>query len=72
MNNTWVGNLNINKILKANYMTLEEDAEFMKNIDMYEVERGVEQAEREIAEGKGIEFREAMVLIHKEVFGEEI
>lgn len=72
MNNTWVRNLNINKILKANYMTPEQDAEFMKNIDMDELERGVEQAERDIANGRVIGFEEAMAQINRKVFGKGI
>ena len=50
----------------------EEDAEFMANIDMDELVKGIEQSEREIAEGQVIEFEEAMKRIHKEVFGEEL
>ena len=70
MDNTWVKKLNINKMLEEYYMTPAEDAEFMKNIDMDEVARGVEQAEREIANGEVIEFEEAFAIIRKEVFGE--
>jgi len=44
----------------------------MANIDMDELVKGIEQSEREIAEGKGIPFEKAMSQIHKEVFGEEL
>ena len=70
MDNTWVEKLNINKMVEEDYMTPATDAEFMKNIDMDEVARGVEQAEREIANGEVIEFEEAFAIIRKEVFGE--
>lgn len=53
-------------------LTPEEDAEFMANIDMEALEEGVRKSEEEIANGKVIEFEEAMKQIHREVFGEEL
>lgn len=53
-------------------LTPEEDAEFMANIGMEALERGVRQSEEEIANGQGIEFEEAIAIIEREVFGEEI
>ena len=54
------------------YLTPEEDAKFMANIDMEALERGVEQAEDDIANGRVMEFEQAMKEIHMEVFGEEL
>lgn len=42
------------------YLTSEEDSAFMANIDIEALERGLEQAEREIANGKEMKFEEAM------------
>ena len=68
MDNTSVKRLH----LKGFYMPKEDDDDIMANIDMDALEKGIEQAEKEIAEGKGIEFRQAMAEIHKEVFGGKI
>ncbi len=54
------------------YLTPEEDAKFMANIDMEALERGLEQAEDDIANGRVIEFEQAMREIHMEFFGEEL
>lgn len=51
------------------YLTPEEDSAFMANIDIEALERGLGQAEREIAKMK---FEEAMKKIHIEVFNEEL
>lgn len=53
-------------------LTPEEDAKFMANIDMDALERGVRKSEEDIANGRVIEFKEAMSQIHREVFGEEL
>ena len=53
-------------------LTPEEDAEFMANIDMEALERGIRQSKEDIANGRVIEFEEAMKQIHREVFGEEL
>ena len=53
-------------------LTPEEDAEFMANIDIDALEEGVRKSEEEIANGKVIEFEEAMKQNHREVFGEEL
>lgn len=52
-------------------LTPEEDAEFMANIDMEALERGIRKSEEDIANERVIEFEEAMSQIHREVFGEE-
>ena len=72
MNNTSIKKLNINTLLNESSLTAEEDAKFKSNVDMLELERGVEKAGQEIANREGIEFREAMAKIHKEIFGEKI
>ncbi|MBR5227774.1 MAG: hypothetical protein IKV94_03960 [Clostridia bacterium] len=72
MNNTSVKKLNNSTQFSDYCLTPEEDAEFMANIDMEALERGVRKSEEEIANGQGIEFREAMSKIHREVFGEEL
>lgn len=72
MNNTRYIKKTILSKLSDYYLTPEEDAAFMANIDMEALERGMEQAEREIANGEGIEFEEAMKEIDLEVFGEEL
>ena len=72
MKNTSISNLDIDINFNEFHLTPEEDAEFMANIDMEELIKGIEQSEREIAEGKVIGFEEAMKEIHKEVFGEEL
>lgn len=72
MQNTSIRDLDIDVNFRDFYLTPEEDAEFMANIDMDELVKGIEQSEREIAEGQVIEFEEAMKRIHKEVFGEEL
>lgn len=72
MQNTSIKDLDMSMKLSEFYLTPEEDAEFMANIDMDELIKGIEQSEREIAEGQVIEFEEAMKRIHKEVFGEEL
>ena len=53
-------------------LTPEEDAEFMANIDMEALEEGIRKSKEDIANGRVIEFREAMEQIHREVFGEEL
>ena len=53
-------------------LTPEEDAEFMANIDMEALEEGIRKAKEDIANGRVIEFEEAMKQIHREVFGEEL
>lgn len=70
MNNTSVKKLNYSTQFNDYCLTPEEDAEFMANIDMEALERGIEKSEEDIANGRVIEFREAMAQIHKEVFGE--
>lgn len=70
MNNTNIKDLNILSKLNDFCLTPEEDAELMANIDMDALIKGIEQAEREIANGEGIPWQEAMAQIHKEVFGE--
>lgn len=70
MNNTSVKKLNFSTQFSDYCLTPEEDAEFMANIDMEALERGIEKSEEDIANGRVIEFREAMAQIHKEVFGE--
>lgn len=72
MKNTSIKELDLYNELQDYMLSEDEDAEFMKNIDMDAVIEGIKKSEQEIAEGKVIEFREAMALIHKEVFGEEI
>lgn len=73
MNNTrYIKKSPILSKLSDYYLTPEEDAAFMANIDMEALERGMEQAEKEIANGEGIEFEEAMKEIDLEVFGEEL
>ena len=72
MENTNIKKLNLYAKLNDYYLTEQEDAEFMANIDMDALERGIEIAEQEIANGNGIEFKEAMAQIHNEVFGDEI
>lgn len=72
MNNTSITKLDLYNGLQDYMLSEEEEAEFMKNIDMDAVIEGIKKSEQEIAEGKGIEFREATSIIHKEVFGEEI
>ena len=69
MNNTSVKKLNFSTQF-SDYSLTQEDAEFMSNIDMKALERGIEKSEEDIANGRVIEFREAMAQIHKEVFGE--
>ena len=70
MNNTSVKKLNFSTQFSDYCLTPKEDAEFMANIDMEALERGIEKSEEDIANGRVIEFREAMAQIHKEVFGE--
>ena len=70
MNNTSVKKLNFRAQFSDYCLTPEEDAKFMANIDMEALERGIEKSEEDIANGKVIEFREAMAQIHREVFGE--
>lgn len=53
-------------------LTPKENAEFMANIDMDALERCVRKSEEDIANGRVIEFKEAMSQIHREVFGEEL
>ena len=72
MNNEVIKRINIISQLRDYCLTPEEDAEFMANIYMEALERGVRKSEQEIANRQGIEFREAMAKIHKEVFGEEL
>lgn len=72
MNNAYINKLNFTTQMNEYCLTPEEDAEFMANIDMEALERGVRQSEEEIANGQGIEFEEAMAIIEREVFGEEI
>lgn len=73
MNNTrYIKRSPILSKLSDYYLTPEEDVAFMANIDMEALERGMEQAEREIANGEGIEFEEAMKKIDLEVFGEKL
>ena len=60
--------MNSTSVKKTNYITQfneycltpEEDAKFMANIDMEALERGIEKSEEDIANGRVIEFREAM------------
>lgn len=72
MKNTSIENLNLYSQFSKYCLTPEEDAEFMANIDMEELEKGIKKSEEEIAKGLGIEFNEAMSQIHKEVFGEGV
>ncbi len=70
------------KNLKVKEITTQEEArayfemqdttdDIMKYLDMDEVVKGIEQAEREIANGEGIEFRKAFNNIRRKVFGEQ-
>ena len=70
MNNTNIRELNYSTQFSDYCLTPKEDSEFMANIDMEALERGVRESEKDIANGRIIEFREAMTQIHKEVFGE--
>lgn len=70
MNNISVKKLNFSTQFNDYCLTSDEDAEFMANVDMEALERGIEKSEEDIANGRVIEFREAMAQIHKEVFGE--
>lgn len=70
MKDTFIKKLDFNKQFKNYCLTPKEDAEFMANIDIEALERGVEKSEEDIANGRVIEFREAMAQIHKEVFDE--
>lgn len=72
MNNTSIRKLNYSTQFNDYCLTPEEDAKFMANIDMEALERGVRKSKEEFANGQGIEFREAMSKIHREVFGEEL
>ncbi len=69
------------KNLKGKETTTEQEAkdyfetqepldDIMQYLDMDEVIKGIEKAEREIANGEGIEFREAFRMLRKEVLGE--
>lgn len=69
------------KNLKVKEMTTEEEErdyfetqeptdDIMQYLDMDEVVKGIEQAEREIANGEGIEFRKAFNNIRQKVFGQ--
>lgn len=73
MNNTrYIKKIDLLSKFSENYLTPEEDEAFMANIDMEALECGLAQAEREIANGEGIEFEQAMKEIHARVFGEEL
>ena len=70
MNNTSIKKLNYSTEFDDYYLTQEEDASFMANIDADALEIGIEKSEEDIAIGRVLEFREAMAQIDKEVFGE--
>lgn len=70
MNDTNLKKLNFSTQFSDYCLTPEEDTQFMANIDMEALERGIEKSEQDIANGRVIGFREAMAQIHKEVFGE--
>lgn len=73
MNNTrYIKKSPILSKLSDYYLTPEEDAAFMANIDMEALERGMEQAEEDIKCGRIIEFEQAIKEIDLEVFGEEL
>lgn len=73
MNNTrYIKKSSILSKLSDYYLTPEEDTAFMANIDMDALERGLEQAERDIKGGRVIKFEQAMKEIDLEVFGEEL
>ena len=72
MNSANINNLNYITQFNDYCLTPKEDAEFTANIDMEALERGVRKSKEEFANGQGIEFREAMSKIHREVFGEEL
>ena len=72
MNTSNAKKLNVSTKFSDYCLSPEEDAQFMAGIDMDAMERGIKKSEEEIANGKGIEFKEAMAQIHKEVFGEEL
>lgn len=52
------------------FETQEPTDDIMQYLDMDEVVKGIEQAEREIANGEGIEFRKAFYNIRQKVFGQ--
>ena len=72
MNDTYCKDINIYNKFKEYYLTDEEDAELMAQIDIDELERVIKLSEQQIANGEGIEFREAMEQIEEEVFGAKI
>lgn len=68
MNNSHIKISDMNEYI----LTPEEDAEFMANIDMEALEREIKKSKEDIANGRVIEFEEAMKQIHREVFGEKL
>ena len=72
MNKTYSEDINILNKFKQYYLTDEEDAELMAQVNMEEMERVIEISEQQIANGEGIEFEEAMAQIEEEVFGVKI
>ena len=69
-------NLNVKEITTEEeareYFEMQEHTDdIMKYLDMDEVVKGIEQAEREIANGEGIEFRKAFNNIRLKLFGEQ-
>lgn len=48
----------------------KQDTNFMNNIDMKALKKGIKNSEDDIANGRIIQFEEAMAQIHKEVFND--
>lgn len=64
--------IDINTINEFLLSQQEDNDDLLKNIDMDELLEALQQAEKEIENGEGIEFGEAIKMIHKDVFGEEL
>lgn len=72
MKKSFIENSSYNINFSDYILTPEEDALFMANIDMEAVEKGIRKSKEEFNRGQGIDFKDAMFQIHKEVFGEEL
>lgn len=49
---------------------VKQDTFFMNNIDINLLKKGIEDSEKDITNGRIIQFEEAMSQIHKEVFND--
>ena len=72
MKNSSLKSFNTHNIINDYYLQNFQETDFINTIDMEALEKGIQNSEKDIAEGRVIEFKEAMLQIHKELFGEKI